>query len=321
MQLGNYDVVRKLGRGGMADVYLARQHGLDRLVAIKLLDAASDPDARVLFLDEARLCAMLCHPNLAIVYEVAADEGATFIAMEYLDGIDLRQLMVAAHAHGARRLPTSAAVAIVRAAAAGLDHAHQRCGRDGAPLELVHRDVSLSNIMVTRDGAVKVIDFGIARARVSINVEAPGVIRGKPGYMAPEQCMADPIDARCDVFALGVVLYELATGRRCFDGETDIERIRATVRGSYVPASVVVPELPRALERVIDRALAVDPADRYSSAAELVAALDALPCCDAAALGALVTHFRQLATAPRMRAIASDDAPTRGVRHRELRAA
>lgn len=318
MQLGNYELVRKVGRGGMADVYLAHQPDLDRLVAIKLLDASSDPDARVLFLDEARLSAMLCHPNLAIVYDVAADEGATFIAMEYLDGIDLRQLMVAAHAYGARRLPTSAAVAIVRAAAAGLDHAHQRCGHDGAPLELVHRDVSLSNIMVTRDGAVKVIDFGIARARVSINVEAPGTIRGKPGYMAPEQCLADPIDARCDVFSLGVVLYELATGRRCFDGATDIERIRATVRGNYVPASVVVPELPRVLERVIERALAVDPDDRHGSAGELVAALDALPTCDSAALGALVG---ELATAPRVRTIASDDVPTRGVRHRELRAA
>jgi serine/threonine-protein kinase len=144
------------------------------------------------------------------------------------------------------------------------------------------------------------------------------VIRGKPGYMAPEQCMADPLDARCDVFALGVVLYELATGRKCFDGETDIERIRATVRGSYVPASVVVPDISRELECVIDRALAVDPDDRYSSAGELVAALDGVPACDAATLGAIVGR---LAGAPRVRAVSTDDAPTRGVRHRELRAA
>ncbi len=317
MHLGNYELVRKLGHGGMADVYLARQRDLDRYVAIKLLDPdrVGDPDARTLFLDEARLCTLLSHQNVAIVYDVGADGDATYIAMEHIDGVNLRELMCMA---GLRRraIPYRAAVAIVRAAAAGLGHAHERCGHDGEPLELVHRDVSLSNIMVTRDGAVKVIDFGIASARVSINVASPSLIRGKPGYMAPEQCLGDAVDARADVFALGVVLYELALGRHCFDAPDDYETMLATVNGTFVAPRDVAPSFPRDLERVIEKALASEPDDRYASAAELADALARVALargwsCDSSTLATLMTELGDTD--------AADEAPTRGFHH--LRAA
>jgi eukaryotic-like serine/threonine-protein kinase len=316
MHLGNYELVRKLGHGGMADVYLARQSDLDRYVAIKLLDPdrVGDPDARTLFLDEARLGTLLSHQNVAIVYEIGADGDATYIAMEHIDGANLRELMCMARRRR-RAIPYGAAVAIVRGAAAGLGHAHERCGDDGEPLELVHRDVSLSNIMVTRDGAVKVIDFGIASARVSVNVPSPHLIRGKPGYMAPEQCLGHAVDARADVFALGVVLYELAVGRHCFDAPDDYETMLATVNGAFVAPRTAIASFPRDLERVILTALARDPNDRYASAAELADALSrvAIARCDSAELARLMAELGDTE--------AADEAPTRGVRHRQLRAA
>ncbi len=261
--LGKFELVRLIAQGGMADVYLARQRDLDRLVAVKILDAerVADPDARALFLDEARLGSLLSHPNLSIVYDVAAEDDTYYLAMEYLDGADLRVLLQAS----AGPIAPATALAIITAAAAGLAHAHDR--------DVVHRDVSLTNIMLTRDGQVKVIDFGIASGRASTHVTLPGTVRGKTRYMAPEQCLGEPIDARADVFALGIVLYELVTGQRCFVGTNDLDCMLAIARGDYMPPHVANPELPLDLARVIVRALAVDPARRYASAQELIDAL------------------------------------------------
>jgi serine/threonine protein kinase len=261
--LGNYELVRLLGRGGMGAVYLARQRELDRLVALKVLESG-DQEARALFVDEARISASLCHQNLPFVYDVASAGDTYFLAMEYVDGIDLRQLM----ASGAR-VPYDVVVAIVMAAASGLDHAHRK-------LDLVHRDVSLTNIMVTRDGGVKVIDFGIAIANVSSHLSMMGLVRGKTRYMSPEQCLGEKLDARTDVFALGIVLYELATGKHCFDGANEIDAMVAIVRGQYEHPCVANPDVPLALARVITKALATDRNARYSSAAELVDALAAV---------------------------------------------
>ncbi len=273
--LGRYDLMRLVAKGGMADIYLGTAG--ERVVAIKVLneERASDPEARALFGDEARLLALLDHPNLAKVEEVDVDRGTCFLAMEYVHGRDLREIMLAA-GKANREIPYDAAVAIVASAAAGLDHAHRRCGPDGRPLHLVHRDVSLSNIMVGHAGEVKVVDFGIASATVSSHVTNPGVVRGKASYMSPEQCLGDPVDLRTDVFALGVVLYELTTGKRCFAGQTDFERMLSVVRGEYVGPSVHCPDFPRGLELVIATALAPNPDQRYSSCAALVEALDRL---------------------------------------------
>ncbi len=288
--LGSYELVRPLASGGMADIYLARQAGLDRYVAVKVLNAAraGDRESCALFLDEARVVGMLSHNNLASVYEVDSQDGVHYLAMEYVHGADLREVLARAEAtHTA--IDYDCALSLVAAAAQGLDHAHRRCDPDGHPLHLVHRDVSLSNIMVGYDGAVKVIDFGIAISTASLHTTMPGVVRGKASYMSPEQCLGDPVDLRADVFALGVVLYELTTGRRCFQGNSDFERMLAVVRGGYVPPSVHVSDFPAALEQVIRTALSIDPAHRFASAAAMIDALEAVALLEGWTLGTETT--------------------------------
>ncbi len=276
-RLGNFELLRLLAQGGMADIYLARHLGgqLERHVAVKVLNRqrASDPEACALFLDEARLLAMLNHHNLATVYEVDVESGVHYLAMEFVHGVDLRELLAAAQGAGTA-ISYDVALGVVAAAAAGLDHAHRRCDGEGKPMHLVHRDVSLSNIMIGHDGAVKVVDFGIATATVSTHYTNPGIVRGKASYMSPEQCLGDPVDLRTDVFALGVVLYELTTGRRCFVGNSDFERMVAVVRGEYVRPSELIADYPPELEQVVCTALALDPAQRYASAAQLIEALE-----------------------------------------------
>jgi serine/threonine protein kinase len=279
-KLGTYELIRPIAQGGMADVYLARQGGMggfERQVAIKILSEvrARDPEARALFLQEARICALLNHHNIAAVLDVNVEGGRHYLAMEYVDGADLRDLLAAA-ARADRGVPYEVSLSIIIAAAAGLDHAHRRCDAAGRPLHLVHRDVSLSNIMVAHDGAVKVVDFGIASTTISDVHTLPGVVRGKASYMSPEQCLGDELDHRTDVFALGVVLYELTTGARCFHGRTDFERMLAVVRGDYLPPAQLVPNYPPELERVVRTALAPAPADRFASCAEMIEALEAV---------------------------------------------
>ena len=198
-RIGRYQVVRPLAQGGMAELYLARR--VDRAggpaVALKVLGRAraADPEARAMFLDEARVAGLLAHPNIAAAVEVDELDGHCLLAMEYVDGADLRVLLAAAQRAGVA-IPLETALSIVSAAALGLDHAHRRCAPDGAPLRLVHRDVSLSNIMVGRAGEVKVIDFGIATTAIASVHTSPGVVRGKASYMSPEQCLGDRVDAR-----------------------------------------------------------------------------------------------------------------------------
>ncbi|HEX3763496.1 MAG TPA: serine/threonine-protein kinase [Kofleriaceae bacterium] len=276
-RMGSYELLRPIAQGGMADLDLARRVGpgqFERHVAVKVLNRvrAADPEACAMFLDEARLVALLNHHHIASVFEVDVVDGKHYLAMEYVHGADLREVLARAQDAGGLP-PFEAALSIVCAAAAGLDHAHRRCGLDGRPLRLVHRDVSLSNIMVGHDGSVKVIDFGIASTTIASVHTLPGVVRGKASYMSPEQCLGDPVDQRCDVFALGVVLYELTTGARCFAGKTDFERMLAVVQGDYIAPSDLVASYPAELEAVIRTALATDPQQRFASAAALIEAL------------------------------------------------
>jgi eukaryotic-like serine/threonine-protein kinase len=293
-RLGNFELIRLLAQGGMADIYLARQVGIgqfERHVAVKVLNAqrARDAESCALFLDEARLVGMLNHGNLASVHEVDAKDGVHYLAMEYVHGADLREILAQAQR---RELSISydCALTIIAQAASGLDHAHRRCGPDGRPLHLVHRDVSLSNIMVGHDGSIKVIDFGIAISTASLHTTNPGIVRGKASYMSPEQCLGDAVDLRTDVFALGVVLYELTTGRRCFQGNTDFERMLAVVRADYVPPSAIIEDFPPALEQVIQTALSLNPAHRYPSASAMIEALEAVAMLEGWALGTSLTQ-------------------------------
>ncbi len=277
--LGSYQLLRPLAQGGMADIYL----GCDaegRHVAVKVLNQhrSTEPEACSMFLQEGELVALLDHPNIARVLDVdVSPDGYHYLAMEYVHGADLRELLSAASGPARTKtciaLPYDTAIAIVIGAAAGLDHAHRRCTADGRPLRLVHRDVSLSNIMVGHDGSVKVVDFGIASTAIQMVHTAPGIVRGKASYMSPEQCMGDRVDHRTDVFALGVVLYELTTGARCFAGKSDFERMLAVVRGEYIAPRELVPEFPADVEQVIRRALSLDASMRYASAADLIDAL------------------------------------------------
>jgi len=277
-RLGTYELIRPLAHGGMADIYLARRLGpgqFERHVAVKVLNRtrAADAEACAMFLDEARLVAMLNHHNIASVLDVDVVDDKHYLAMEYVHGADLREVLSAAQRAG-KPVPIETSLSIVCAAAAGLDHAHRRCGPDGRPLRLVHRDVSLSNIMVGHDGSVKVVDFGIATTTIASVHTSPGVVRGKASYMSPEQCLGDKVDHRSDVFALGVVLYELTTGARCFHGRTDFDRMLAVVRGDYLAPTDLVASYPRELEQVIYTALASAPAQRFASAAALIEALE-----------------------------------------------
>ncbi|MBL0217934.1 MAG: serine/threonine protein kinase [Myxococcales bacterium] len=272
-RLGTYELVKPLAQGGMADVFLAKDG--EQHVALKILNAqrSMDRESCALFLDEARVVGLLSHKNVASVLGAEVVGGLHYLAMEYVHGADLREILLAA-SHGNQPIPFAMSLSIVAQAAAGLDHAHRRCDLEGKPLRLVHRDVSLSNIMVGHDGVVKVVDFGIARSTISTVHTSPGIVRGKASYMSPEQCMGDKVDHLTDVFALGIVLYELTTGARCFHGKTDFERMLSVVRGDFISPSDLVSDYPIELEQVVRTALAADPAMRYPSCAAMIEALE-----------------------------------------------
>jgi serine/threonine-protein kinase len=279
LRVGRYEVITHLATGGMAQIYLARQSGLgsfERHVVLKtiLRERASDQRFVTMFLDEAKLAATLNHQNVAQVYEVDQADGAYFMAMEYVHGENARAILETTLRRG-WTIPLELAVMIISGAAAGLHHAHERRGKNGQPLNIVHRDVSPANIMVGYDGSVKVLDFGIAKAEERATKTVGGTIKGKYGYMSPEQCKGKPIDRRSDIFALGICLYELTTLRRAFKGNDDFETMKRIVSGDVILPSVAVPGYPRELEAILLTAMASDPNARFQSAQELIEALDA----------------------------------------------
>ncbi|HEY4182719.1 MAG TPA: serine/threonine-protein kinase [Kofleriaceae bacterium] len=272
-RLGRFELVSHLASGGMGKVYLARIPGLagfERHVVLKTLRASEIPDESYvsMFLDEARLAASLHHQHVAQVYEVGISDDVYFLAMEYVHGKSVRAVLEAADA---RRfwLPKDFSLSVICATAAGLHHAHDRCATDGSPLHIVHRDVSPSNILVSFDGTTKLIDFGIAKAVARTTQTATGFIKGKAGYMAPEQARGYEVDRRSDVFALGILAYELTTQHRAFDAPTEFERVEKIVHGDLVPPSHWVPDYPRALEEAVLTALALDPDERFQTADEM----------------------------------------------------
>ncbi len=276
--LGRYEVLCLLATGGMASVHLARAAGIggfEKLLVIKriLPHAAKDESFIQMFLDEARIAATLDHANVAHVFDVGSAHGDVFLAMEFLHGHDLRSVV--------RRvdgpLPIGPALAIAISMCAGLHYAHDKRGPDGQLLGLVHRDVSPSNVVVTYDGSVKVIDFGIAKATNRLGETVSGVLKGKPGYMSPEQCLGDrEIDRRSDVFCVGIVLYELTTGTRLFgDKGSEFAQLREIVEVDVAPPSRVVAGYPPELERIVVKALRREPNDRYQTALELQRDLEA----------------------------------------------
>lgn len=268
-----YTPVSELARGGMAALQLARvsgPSGFTKYVVLKRILAkwADEHEFVEMFLDEARLAATLDHPNVVHVYDAGRDEEGPFFAMEYIHGEDLRGVL-RAQARRGEPLHLRHVLTIGLGAAAGLHHAHERRDYDGRPLGIIHRDVSPSNIIVTFEGGVKVVDFGIAKASTSRHATRPSIRKGKIAYMSPEQCKGAPLDRRSDVFALGIVLHELCTGRRLFAGDNEFAIMNAIVNHDAIRPSKLRPDLPEGLERIIVRALRRSADERYPDARAL----------------------------------------------------
>jgi serine/threonine protein kinase/ABC-type branched-subunit amino acid transport system substrate-binding protein len=268
----------ELGRGGMGTVYLAVTRGpagFSKLKVIKRLrpDLAKDEESLKMFLDEARLTARLNHPNIVQTNEVGFDDGNYFIEMEYLEGQSYDSLVRrAAKAMG--KVPTEQALYILTQTLAGLHYAHELKSLSGTPLSIVHRDVSPHNIMVTYDGAVKVLDFGIAKAADSRSETTTGVVKGKVTYMAPEQAAHKPLDRRVDVFAVGVMLWEVLTGKRMWAGTPDFGIFLALRKGPPPSPRSVSPNVPEALDAICVKALAYNREDRFATAKEMQLVLE-----------------------------------------------
>lgn len=269
--LGRYTLVERVGGGGMATVYRATLHAwaggsegaFEKEVAVKVIrpELSSDPQFVQMFLDEARISARLAHANLVQTFDFGQVDGTFFLAMEFVRGKTLAQLLRACRT---MRLPLGAArsVHVVGQVARGLGYAHRLKGSDGASLGLVHRDVSPQNVLVSREGEVKLADFGIAKAAERTHVTQPGRVRGKCAYMAPEQARGFDLDPRADVFALGVVLWECLTGRPLFDGPSDGAVLLQVIQREIEPPSVFAPEVAPELDALVARLLSRDPAAR-----------------------------------------------------------
>jgi serine/threonine protein kinase len=279
-RLGSFEIVRKLARGGMAEIFLARTRGpsgFEKLVVLKkiLPKYAGRQRFVQLFLDEARLAASLDHPNIAQVYDIGTVDGSYFFTMEYLHGQDVRSILHRTWRTGAR-FPIEHAVQIARHVASALHFAHEKRSDDGTLLGIVHRDVSPSNIIVTYDGATKLLDFGVAKTTASTVKTRTGALKGKVSYMSPEQARGAPIDRRSDIFALGIVLWEMVATQRLYRGENDLATLQLIITQPPKRPTAVRPECPRELERIVLRALADDPGARYQTAEQLVTDLDEL---------------------------------------------
>jgi eukaryotic-like serine/threonine-protein kinase len=278
-KLGKYELLVRIGRGGMATVWVALERGAareaDRLIAVKaiLTDLAGDPEFVKMFLDEGRIIRMIRHPNVVDVYDVAEDDGLVYLGMEWVEGDSLHAVI--AEAGKRRPIPPEMAVRIIADAASGLHAAHELTDQDGNLMGVVHRDVSPHNILIGRDGAIKLVDFGVAKAMGRISeATSAGQLKGKFGYMSPEQAMAKKVDRRSDIFALGIVLFELTTGRRLFRGDHDAETLHLVVSGKIPKPTSIEPTYPPLLEQVVLKALARDPNKRFQTAAEFHQALE-----------------------------------------------
>ena len=268
---GRYSLRSLLATGGMAEIYLATQaarEGFEKDVVIKRLKPELAQDQRVtdMFLDEARIGAVLNHPNIVHVYDVDEHEDVPFIVMEYILGEELNVLCRRGIQAG-KFLPLEHSVELIRQAAAGLGYFHHKRDSLGKPLDIVHCDVSPTNLLITEDGFLKVIDFGIARVRDQ-RYRPENAVPGKLSYMAPEQCERGRVDHRSDIFSLGIVLYEITVGHRLFKGAAQevAERLRAC---DIQPPTFLRQEYPGALESIVMRCLERHPEDRYQSAYEL----------------------------------------------------
>ncbi len=278
LRFGSYELVQEIGHGGMAVVHRANFHGMGgfvRPVVIKriLPELATEAHFVKMFVEEARLSALLDHPNIVQIHDFGVLDNQYFIAMEFIEGIPLHRFI--RYYSRARCVPPEAAAFIIQQVCVGLHYAHSLT-KDGQPLGLVHRDVSPANIMISSHGAVKLLDFGIAKAVDVIDREETrtGTLKGKWSYMAPEQVVGEPITSRSDIFATGIVFWELATGRRLFKAKTDYLTLSNVVQAKAPPVTAFRPELPKLFDTVCGRALARRPDARFHDAEEMADQLE-----------------------------------------------
>jgi serine/threonine-protein kinase len=282
--LGDYRLIATLGRGGMAEVFLAVRHGhggFTKLVVIKrlrpdLVELGEAARYRTLILDEARLAARLHHPGIVQTYEVHADAGAPYLAMEYLDGQPLSQVFSAAH-RARVRVPDELVLKVIGDVLAALDYAHELRDYGGAPLAVVHRDVSPQNLFWTYDGDLKLMDFGVAKFATGSSRTEAGMVKGKLTYMAPEQARGQPVDRRADLFAVGIILWELLAGRRLLRADNDAASLQKLLFEPFPALDQVRPDVDPAIAAICARALDRDPALRYQTAAAMRAELERVP--------------------------------------------
>ncbi|HUM12751.1 MAG TPA: protein kinase [Myxococcaceae bacterium] len=270
---GRYLLLDRINIGGMAEVWRGKVFGaggFERLVAIKriLPNIAEDEEFISMFQDEAKISVQLTHANICQIYELNRIGPSLYIAMEYVPGKDLRSIFERARKKG-EPPPVPLVCYVIGKLCEGLDYAHRKKDQHGRDLNVVHRDVSPQNVLISFEGEVKVIDFGIAKAAGKVTKTQAGILKGKFGYMSPEQIRGLPLDRRSDVFAIGVCLYELLTGERLFVGESDFQVLEKVRKAEVLPPSTYNRKIPEALERIVLRALAKDPTDRFQYASEL----------------------------------------------------
>jgi eukaryotic-like serine/threonine-protein kinase len=273
-QFGKYTLLKKLAAGGMAELFLALHRsvgGFEKLVVIKRILPQMNQDAAFIdmLVHEARIAATLSHPNIVQTFDVGQVDGTFFIAMEHIHGEDIRSIVRGMKKKSVHEFPLSHALSIIIGLCAGLAYAHEKRTLDGKGLGIVHRDISPQNIVVTFTGDIKVVDFGVAKSLHFHDDSKGGQLKGKVPYMSPEQAAGKEIDHRSDIFAAGVILFELTTGRRLFKGGSEYETLKLICEKDYPLPSDVAHGYPLALERVVMKALAKDPAHRYQTAREM----------------------------------------------------
>jgi len=270
---GKYLLLERINVGGMAEVFKAKAFGVEgfeRILAIKriLPNMADDDEFINMFVDEARIAVQLSHANIVQIYELGKFEGQYYIAMEYVSGKDLRQVLDY-YRKKKELLPLPTAAFLASKICDGLDYAHRKADPTGRPLNVIHRDVSPQNILVSWEGAVKITDFGIAKAEDRASKTQAGVLKGKFGYMSPEQVRGLEIDHRSDIFALGILMYEMTTGKRLFLGESDFSTLEKVRNAEVPPPTEHNPAIPPELERVLLKTLSKERDERYQWASEL----------------------------------------------------
>src|SRR5262245_38795012 len=277
---GKYELISRLAAGGMAEIFLARTksiQGFEKYLVIKkiLRNRTNDPEFVRMFLDEARVAATLDHPNIVQIYDVGHVDDEYYIAMEYLRGHNLIEIVRAGAKLGYSKPPLEHVMSILSGVCGGLHYAHEKRDFNGRPLEIVHRDITPQNIVITFDGAVKLVDFGIAKAATREVETLAGTLKGKIGYMSPEQCRGQSVDRRSDLFAVGIILYELTTGKRLYHERSDFETLKKIIEGPVPSPRDILPFYPAALNTIVTRCLQKKADDRYQTARDLHADLDA----------------------------------------------